>query len=141
MHITKIAILASILIAIAACTASKKSVISPDEPVPVSTVTRTTPSNSYLYIKADGIHVPGDKELTAIQGKYRDVTLDQLKEGHSIYTGSSCIRCHDAKNIYELEEAKWNDTMDDMAQKANISDVQKDAVYKYVLAIKATQPN
>jgi hypothetical protein len=139
MNITQITILAGILLTIAACSASKKSVTSTAPAV--STVTKTAPAKNYLYIKADGIQVPGDKELTAIQGKYKDITLEQLKEGHSLYTGNTCIRCHAAKNIYELEEAKWKDTMDDMAQKADISDAQKDAVYKYVLAMKATQPN
>jgi hypothetical protein len=141
MNTTKITVLTSILIIIAACSASKKSATSTADPAPASTVSKTAPTSNYFYIKADGIQVPGEKELTVIQRKYKDITLEQLKEGHTIYTGSACIRCHDAKNIYELEEAKWKDIMDDMAQKADISDSQKDAVYKYVLAMKATQPN
>jgi hypothetical protein len=141
LNITKITILAVICITIAACSASRKSVTSTPDPAPTSTASKTAPATNYLYIKADGIQVPGDKELIAIQNKYKTITLDQLKEGHALYTGNACIRCHDAKNIYELEEAKWKDTMDDMAQKAELSAAQKDAVYKYVLAMKATQPN
>jgi mono/diheme cytochrome c family protein len=63
--------------------------------------------------------------------------LEKLKEGHAIYTAGACINCHGAKNIYEFPEAQWKDILDDMAQRANISVDQKDAVYKYVLAIKA----
>jgi hypothetical protein len=42
-------------------------------------------------------------------------------------------------NIYIHNETDWKTIIEDMAQKANISESQKDAVYKYVLSIKSTQ--
>jgi len=86
------------------------------------------------------MNAPGNEELTAIQVQYKDVTLEKLNEGHAIYTQGACINCHGAKNIYWFGEAQWKEIIEDMAQRSNISDVQKDAVCKYVLAIKATQP-
>ncbi len=65
---------------------------------------------------------------------------EKLKQGHAIYTAGACIKCHEAMSIYHFGETRWKDIIDDMAQKALIGDEQKDAVYKYVLAIKATQP-
>lgn len=121
MKATKITLIAIAILIIGACGSSKK----------IATTTTTKP--------ADGIYAPGSEELTAIQAQYKDVTLEQLQEGHTIYTTGACIKCHGAKNIYKREEAKWKDIIEDMAKKAKISDVQKDAVYKYVLAIKATQ--
>ena len=85
----------------------------------------------------DGIYVPGNEELIAIQAQYKDVTLDELNQGHAIYTQGSCIRCHSAQNIYIHGETEWKEIMDDMAQKAVLHDAQKNAVYKYVLSIKA----
>ena len=65
--------------------------------------------------------------------------MDKLKEGHTLYTAGACINCHNAKNIYRYNEEQWKGIIDNMAIKAHINDTQKDAVYKYVLAIKATQ--
>lgn len=87
-----------------------------------------------------GIYIPGNEELVAIQSQYKDATLQQLQEGHAIYTIGACIKCHGANNIYEHETSQWKEIIDDMAQKAYLSSAQKDAVYKYVLAIKAKQP-
>lgn len=141
MNITKLTIIVIIMITIAACASSKKGVSSAVTPTPAASVNHSTSSGNYLFVKpADGIHSPGNEELAAIQVQYKEITIDQLKEGHAIYTGITCIRCHEAKSIYTMETAQWKNILDDMAIKANISDFQKDAVYKYVLAIKATQP-
>lgn len=83
--------------------------------------------------------VPGETQLKAIQSKYPETTMETLKEGHGIYTGV-CTNCHGAKNIYSRSEEKWPGIIDNMAKKAKITDVQKDAVLKYVLAMKAAQP-
>jgi hypothetical protein len=125
------------IIAISACRSTRKSSTSTASSTPPSTTSTSTPS---VFLAApDGIYAPGDAELTAIRTRYKDVTLDLLKEGHLIYTQGACINCHGPENIYTREEAKWKDIIDNMAQKAGISDAQKDAVYKYVLAIKAVQ--
>ena len=88
----------------------------------------------------DGIYPPGNDELTALQMRYSDATLAQLSEGHTLYTQSACIGCHKPKNIYKYDEASWKGIIDNMANLAKITASQKDAVYKYVLAIKAVQP-
>jgi hypothetical protein len=141
MKTAKITLITITSIMIAACHSSKKSLAPTASSVPASTTTATTSTNSFLLKKpADGIYAPANEELTAIQAQYKDVTLDKLMEGHAIYTQGACIGCHSAQNIYRYGEAQWKDIMDDMAQKARITDPQKDAVYKYVLAIKAVQP-
>jgi mono/diheme cytochrome c family protein len=87
-----------------------------------------------------GKQEPGNNELLAIQSQYKDATLAQLQEGHTLYTAGACIKCHGAGNIYKHETAQWKGIIDEMANKAHLTAEQKDAVYKYVLAIKATQP-
>ncbi|MES2140189.1 MAG: hypothetical protein V4511_10830 [Bacteroidota bacterium] len=135
---TKIILVIISALIIAGCSASKKSSTSTASSTPVSAAPT---KNNLLFVKpAEGIPAPGNEELIALQVQYKDVTLEKLKEGHAIYTEGACIGCHAAVNIYQLEEAQWKGVVDDMAQKAYLSDVQKDAVYKYVLAIKATQP-
>ncbi|MDO9186382.1 MAG: hypothetical protein Q7W13_10260 [Bacteroidia bacterium] len=139
MKTTKIILIVISTILIAACSSSKRSSTSTAPSTPASTT--TTAKNNFLFVKpAEGIPAPGNEELIALQAQYKDLTLEKLKEGHAIYTEGACIGCHAAVNIYQLEEAQWKGVVEDMAQKAYLSDVQKDAVYKYVLAIKATQP-
>jgi hypothetical protein len=89
---------------------------------------------------SDGVHAPGNEELTAIQNQYKDVTIDKLNEGHILYTKGACVNCHNAKNIYRRNESSWKEIIEDMGKRANLNESQKDAVYKYVLAIKAAQP-
>lgn len=126
------------IVIISACSSSKKATTTPT-PAPIS---NNTSENNILFVKKpmSGIFVPGNEELTAIQTMYSDATLDKLKEGHSIYVGGACTGCHPAKSIYQRETTKWKGIIDDMAQRSKLTDAQKDAVYKYVLAIKATQP-
>ena len=126
---------------VAACSSTKKAARASVTPAPAPTTARTTSSNTYFFSKpADGVHDPGNEDLAAIQLQYKDVTLAELKEGHALYTRGSCISCHHAKNIYELQEASIKDIIEDLAKKARMPDNEKDAVYKYVLAMKATQP-
>ncbi|MGZ4034131.1 MAG: hypothetical protein ACXVPU_10035 [Bacteroidia bacterium] len=134
----KITLILIIIIA-ASCGIAKKDINSTTSST--STTTETMSANSLSFLKpADEIHAPGNEELSAIQAQYKDVTLDKLKQGYSIYTEGACISCHGAKNIYQFTEVQWKGIIEDMAQRATISDVEKDAVYKYVLAIKAMQP-
>lgn len=87
-----------------------------------------------------GIFAPGVEQLTAIQTKFNEVSLEQLNEGYTLYTKGACINCHSAKNIYKRSESDWKHIIDDMSLKAKLTDSQKSSVFKYVLSIKATQP-
>lgn len=136
MKITKLTILTIITALIAACSSSKKATTSVASSAPVA---ETTAPPFMVARSADGIYAPGNEELMAIQVKYKDVTLNKLQEGYNVYTQGACINCHTPQNIYAHGVEQWEGIVDDMAQKANISNEQKDAVYKYVFAIKATQ--
>ena len=134
------------VIIISSCHSSKKSLTSAVPFVPVSAIsnpdTTSATASSTLPLpskSSDGIYEPGTEELTAIQVQFKDVTLNKLKQGHAIYTFGACIKCHSPVNIYKRPEAQWKNIIEDMAQKAEISEAQKDAVYKYVLSIKAVQ--
>ena len=128
----------------AACNATKKNartiISTTSTPTPIPASPEIVSDNPFRFEHPDGIHAPGTEELKAIQMQYNDITLEKLKEGHVLYTQGACIHCHTPQNIYDHDQAQWKSIIDDMALKAGISDVQKDAVYKYVLAIKATQP-
>lgn len=117
MTISKITIIALSAIIMAACGSSKKS----------SAPTASAPSI-----------IPGEAQLTAIKAKYPDATAEQLKQGHSIYIGA-CTNCHGQKNIFKRSEASWLHEIDDMSPKAKLTAVEKDALTKYILAMKATQ--
>ena len=144
MNLSKAILIASALI-IFACKASKKSTKTIASSPPVGPVSTNTPPAKPAPVvsvakSADGIHAPGNEELSAIQMEYKEVTLEKLQEGYSIYKTGACIQCHSPKNIYKRDVTHWKDIVDDMSQRAGISGPQKDAVYKYVLSIKASQP-
>lgn len=137
MNVIKLILILTSVVIIAGCGTTKKATTSTTS----STQNQTTNTNSPfpLVLPVDVSPAPGNAELTAIQIQYKEVTLEKLKEGHEIYTTGACINCHGAANIYQYEVVKWKDIIDEMAPKAYLSDAQKDAVYKYVLSIKATQ--
>ena len=144
---TKLILISTVVIIFAACRASKKSTTSvapataSSVPSTSTAATETTPQNSFEATKyTHGVYPPGNQELVAIQPKFPDVTLAVLQQGYTIYSVGKCINCHASKNIYKRDVDQWKDIIDDMAQRAKISDAEKDAVYKFVLAIKAAQP-
>ena len=144
MQLTKISFLALSVLLIATCSPSKKSTHTTASAPPVQPAApATAPIGPELPPKMarsnSGIFAPGSEQLTAIQEKYKEVTLQTLTDGYALYTGV-CTNCHGAKSIYRRPTEEWAGIINDMAQRANITDVQKDAVYKYVLSIKATQP-
>ena len=122
MRILKITSILSAVLIIVACS-SKKSTSTTVTPAPVATMSI----------------IPGEAELIAIKTKYPDATAAQLSEGHSIFTGA-CTNCHKAYNIFKRSEASWLHEIDDMSPKAMLTDAQKDALTKYILSMKATQP-
>jgi mono/diheme cytochrome c family protein len=121
------------------CKSTKKSTASSDPPAVPSTPPLIATAPGILIRSADGIYAPGELELTAYQPYKKDVTLDKLSKGYSLYAQSACVQCHQAKNIYDIKATDWKSILDDMAQKANISAEQKDAVFDYVLAVKTVK--
>ena len=83
--------------------------------------------------------MPGEAEVKAITSRFPDVTGATLKEGHRIYTGP-CVKCHTEPKmkLYTRTEESWQREIDHMAPKAGITDVEKDALWKYVLAMRAS---
>lgn len=132
---------------IAACHSSKKTTSSVASTPPATTTAPTATvatapvaSGPMLPSKSkSGVFAPGEEELNAIQLTFKEVTMQTLTDGYAIYTGA-CTNCHGAKSIYSRPTERWQGIMDEMAPEAKLTPVQKDAVYKYVLSIKATQP-
>jgi hypothetical protein len=147
MKVIKISALAfSFLLIIAACKSKKKTTDSgtsttTNNSTPTATKTETAVAGPLLPARSSGgVNAPGNEELAAIQKNHAAVTMETLNQGYAVYTGAQCTGCHGAKNIYNRAEENWPGIIDRMAKKAEINDVQKDAVLKYVLAVKATQP-
>lgn len=83
--------------------------------------------------------VPGEAELKAIQGKYAGVTMQTLNEGYVIYSGP-CTKCHRKKKIFKRTEEEWKKSVNRMAPKSKLTEIQKDALWKYILAMRAARP-
>jgi mono/diheme cytochrome c family protein len=83
---------------------------------------------------------PGDAALKAIQTKDAGVTAETLKEGYAVYTGP-CTNCHGKKNLYKHTDEEWQHDINRMSGRAKITDAQKDALSKYVLAMRMAKAN
>ncbi len=143
MKTLKIITLSGMLGLTLACSTSTQTVSSSAPPPPPIVATAPAPVAATVAAPAEkpdnGVHEATQKEYEAAQVTYHDVTTEQLKEGYKIYAQGACINCHEAKNIYKRSEEKWVHILDDMAEKAALSAVEKAAVTRYVFAIKAGQ--
>lgn len=83
--------------------------------------------------------IPGEAELKAIQTRYADVTMQTLNDGYAVFSGP-CTKCHRLKKVSKRTEEEWQKSVNLMAKKAKISEIQKDALWKYILAIRAARP-
>ncbi|MBS1636850.1 MAG: hypothetical protein JST26_13115 [Bacteroidetes bacterium] len=84
---------------------------------------------------------PSTETLVNIaKSKWPDITAATINEGKDLYQSGACTGCHGPKNITKRSAEEWPGIIDRMATKAKISDTQKDAVLKYVLAMKMANP-
>lgn len=104
-----------------------------------STQNTTTSSNVTPTVSKNGIMEPRTEELSAIQLKKENVSMENLKNGYAIYIGV-CTNCHGAKSIYSRSISKWPSIIDDMSKKSKLNVQQKEDLTNYIFAIKATQP-
>ena len=74
--------------------------------------------------------------LAASKTRFPDITADKLNQGRAIYYGGACINCHAAKNISNWEESQWVGILDNMAVQAKLTISEKDAVWKFIVAVK-----
>ena len=136
-----------VFIGMAACTSSKKTTTAPTPTAPVTPPAEggsvsdpwgnSNPMGSLELPK--GVFAPSMADLAAIQPHFKDVTMEQLNEGFNLYTTGACINCHKAKNISRHPVSEWKPIIDDMAEKAQLNPSQKEAVYRYVIGIKARE--
>ncbi|MBS1646165.1 MAG: hypothetical protein JST67_02365 [Bacteroidetes bacterium] len=82
-----------------------------------------------------------EQMVTAAKTKYPNATLASFKQGHDVYYGAACTKCHNPKKISHLSEGEIPGVIADMAQKAKISDAERDAVLSYVTGVKIAGGN
>lgn len=139
--LTPIAIV--LIFLISACATKKNNVQNEVAPVkkevPAASNTYNNFNNNFGYVKpAARIYKPTEATLSALQNTTGEVKMETLMEGFTIFTAGACINCHVANDINDYGELRWRKIIDDMAPKAYLTAVQKDAVLKYVIAIKQT---
>lgn len=110
----KIIVIVSILISITVACKSKKA------------TTTTTKADSNM-----------DAQLTAVNARFPNTTMEELKKGHSIYIGT-CTKCHSAKDVTVYTEPKLLKIVDVMAKKAKITEEEKQALIKFAIGVRAT---
>lgn len=105
-----------------------------------STTVSTTPTTTTVTkTETKTTETPGgaaeNKDLAYAQNRWPGTTADMLKNGESLYY-TKCNRCHGLNEPTDFSEQRWNHVMDEMAPKANLTDAQRDEVFKYLIARK-----
>lgn len=77
---------------------------------------------------------PNEQLLSTVKTKVPDATMQDLKKGHDVFYGA-CTKCHGPKDVTGFSQEQLKQTVDVMANKAEISQDEKDAVWKYALAV------
>ncbi len=75
-------------------------------------------------------------KLSAVQTKYPDATLAELEKGKSV-SKTACVSCHKEKDYTLKTDEKMFKEIDVMSKKAKISDSDKQALIRYVTALRA----
>src|SRR4026209_2976122 len=79
---------------------------------------------------------PEEKNLIRMQQRLPAITIEELKEGFSIYK-TNCSSCHRLHAPAEFDQGKWEKELNEMLPKAKITDprVQKKLKnYLYAMA-------
>lgn len=75
---------------------------------------------------------PVSPQMAAAVGKSPSL----LEHGRQLYAGP-CTACHTPEPIGKYSTAEWHKIMVDMAERAKMSDADREAVLAYVLAVHA----
>ncbi|HYG15382.1 MAG TPA: hypothetical protein VEC12_06470 [Bacteroidia bacterium] len=81
------------------------------------------------------VNPPAQAELAAAQKRWPSITLNELQNGHTIYT-TKCNKCHGLKNIMKLTESHWDHEIDEMAPKAKLTAEEKETLKKYIFTVR-----
>lgn len=83
----------------------------------------------------------GNSDVDRMQTKYPGLTLDQLKQGQSLFE-SNCATCHPLKEPKAYTEEAWAQLVPGMSKKVNdnapntLSESDQDLILKYVITMK-----
>ena len=83
--------------------------------------------------------VPGPVTAEAAKSasaKYPGVTESELAEGRTLFT-ANCNKCHNYPDVNSKHEGEWPHILDEMAQKAKLSNADRDKVLHFVLASRS----
>lgn len=78
-----------------------------------------------------------DAQLAAVNARFPNTTMAELKKGQSVYTGA-CTKCHGTKDITAYTEPRLLEIVDVMSKKAEITAEEKQALIKFAVGVRAT---
>jgi hypothetical protein len=78
-----------------------------------------------------------DAQLEAVNVRFPNTKMEELKTGQSIYTGA-CTKCHGTKDVTVYTEPRLLEIVDVMAKKAELTADEKQALIKFAVGVRAT---
>ena len=118
------------LVVVAACSSIKKT-------TPSAHLEPSLGGNTVTFSETA---VPDSLGVNALKAEFPEVTLEKLKAGYKLYTEGACISCHKSFKINDFSVSEWKEILEDMSERAKLTETDKGNIKMYVLAIKAVQP-
>lgn len=81
------------------------------------------------------VFVPSAKQLEVANARWANTTVDEIKEGQTIYT-IKCTKCHENFEITKFSEKKWIHEINDMSPKAELTPEEKLKLSKHILSYR-----
>lgn len=93
----------------------------------------------FLTVQCSSVKLsaPADADLEAAKKLYPNISLEDLKKGHEVYT-TKCNRCHGLKNPTNYSSEQWTKIIGSMAPKAKLDENQKAMLTQYLMYARTT---
>lgn len=78
---------------------------------------------------------PTEVEFAVAQKKWTEVKMEDITDGHTIYT-TRCNTCHGLKKISDYDEATWGKLIDAMAPNAKLTAEETGKLRKYIYSAR-----
>lgn len=93
-------------------------------------------SSAALLVKCGSLpKAPGEPDFAIAQKRWSGVKMEDLTQGHLIYT-TKCNKCHGLKKVDAYDEATWGKLIDAMAPEAKLTTDETEKLRKYIYAAR-----
>jgi mono/diheme cytochrome c family protein len=84
---------------------------------------------------AAGLPHPSEVDVARARERWPETSRADLEKGREVYV-VRCSTCHPLHRPTEYEPARWDAELHKMAPRARLSEAERDAHFRYVMAVR-----